>query len=162
MPCKTSRKMSVRTRCTWTQESLRNAIEEMKKNRLGINAISRRFGIPSRTLRRRFANKNIEKVALGNCWNLQILCIKWYWFLGRHPFLDIENEKRLVLHIQKLENEGFPATRDLIRRLAFEFAEKLGIQTTFNKNTRKAGHHWLRSFLERHPELCVDKLRDSL
>lgn len=43
----------------------------------------------------------------------------------------------------------------MIRRLAFEFAEKVGKETPFNKDMRKAGPHWLRSFLERHPELSI-------
>lgn len=78
-----------------------------------------------------------------------------FFFLGKHPLLDFENEKRLVMHIQKLEKAGFPPSRDMIRSLAFEFAEKLGIETPFNKETRKAGPHWLRSFLERNSELSI-------
>lgn len=76
-------------------------------------------------------------------------------FLGKHPVLDFDNEKWLVAHVQKLEAAGFPVTRDMIRRLAFEFAEKLGIEQNFDKETRKAGPHWLQSFLERNPELSV-------
>ncbi|KAJ0172481.1 hypothetical protein K1T71_011620 [Dendrolimus kikuchii] len=50
---------------------------------------------------------------------------------------------------------GFPITRDMPRRLAFEFAEKLVVKHNFDKETRKAGPHWLQSFLERHSELSV-------
>ncbi|XP_022829248.1 uncharacterized protein LOC111358362 [Spodoptera litura] len=138
MPRKYIRKVGVRSRAEWTQEALIAAMDEISRGILGINEISRRYGIPSRTLRRRFANKNTEKLTLG-----------------KHPLLDFENEKRLVSHIQKLEKAGFPPTRDMIRRLAFEFAEKLGKETNFNQETRKAGPHWLRSFLERNTELSI-------
>lgn len=43
----------------------------------------------------------------------------------------------------------------MIRRLAFEFAEKLEIKHNFNKDCRKAGPYWLQSFLERHADLSV-------
>lgn len=43
----------------------------------------------------------------------------------------------------------------MLRGLAFEFVDKLGIKTNFNEESRKAGPHWLRSFLERNPELSV-------
>nr|XP_023016380.1 tigger transposable element-derived protein 6-like [Leptinotarsa decemlineata] len=74
---------------------------------------------------------------------------------GKHPILDFDNEKRLVTHIRKLEAAGFPVTRDMLRRLAFEFAEKLGVKHHFDQESRRAGHHWLRSFMERHTELSV-------
>ncbi|KAL3279848.1 hypothetical protein HHI36_017354 [Cryptolaemus montrouzieri] len=75
--------------------------------------------------------------------------------LGKHPTLNFDKEKRLVAHIQKLAKAGFPTTRQDVRRLAFEFAEKLGLENSLNKETRMAGQHWLKSFLERHPELSI-------
>lgn len=65
MPRKYIRKVGVRPRAEWTQEALIAAIDEISRGILGINEISRRYGIPSRTLRRRFANKNTEKLTLG-------------------------------------------------------------------------------------------------
>lgn len=77
------------------------------------------------------------------------------FFVGKHPILGFENEKRLVTHIQKLEKAGFPADRQLIRRLAYQFAEKLNIKHNFNAETEMAGSQWLQSFLERNPVLSV-------
>lgn len=87
--------------------------------------------------------------------NIILFLTLFFLFIGKHPLLDFVNEKRLVSHIQKLEKASFPPTRDMIRRLAFEFAEKLGKETNFDKETRKAGPHWLRSFLERNTELSI-------
>lgn len=61
-----------------------------------------------------------------------------FFFSGKHPTLGFDNEKRLVAHIQKLEKAGFP------RKLAFEFAEKLGLENSFNNEKRMAGQQWLK------------------
>jgi len=39
------------------------------------------------------------------------------------------------------------------RKLAYEFAEKLGIVHRFNNDS--AGKTWMRLFLSRHPELVI-------
>ncbi|KAL3287968.1 hypothetical protein HHI36_002424 [Cryptolaemus montrouzieri] len=144
MPRKYRRKIGTPVRAAWSEEALCKAFGEMDKGQVGVNEISRRYGIPSRTLRRRYAKKSCEKLTLG-----------------KHPTLDFDNEKRLVAHIQKLAKAGFPTTRQDVRRLAFEFAEKLGLENSFNKETRMAGQHWLKSFLERHPELSSRQAEET-
>lgn len=70
MPRKYKRKEGVRARvCSWTTEQLQPAFDEIDKKNMGINEISRQFGIPSRTLRRRYAAKNKSQLTLGtNCY----------------------------------------------------------------------------------------------
>lgn len=66
MPRRYIRKEGVRPRIvSWTTEALQDAFDEMDKKIMGINEISRQFGIPSRTLRRRYAAKNKTKLTLG-------------------------------------------------------------------------------------------------
>lgn len=65
MPRKYERKANCRPRCTWTEENLIAAMDEMKKKAIGVNQIARNFGIPSRTLRRRFAQHETRKLTLG-------------------------------------------------------------------------------------------------
>ncbi|XP_054706877.1 jerky protein homolog-like [Uloborus diversus] len=67
--------------------------------------------------------------------------------------LGTENEKRLASYVKRLANAGFPLDRSTIRSLAYQFAEKLGIQHTFSKEKEKAGQHWL--FLERNKDVSV-------
>ncbi|KAL3266004.1 hypothetical protein HHI36_010193 [Cryptolaemus montrouzieri] len=100
----------------------------MDKGQVGVNEISRRYGIPSRTLRRRYANKSCEKLTLR-----------------KHPTLDFDNEKRFVAHIQKLAKAGFPTTRQDVRRLAFEFAENWVWKILLSKR-----HVWLVSTGSNH------------
>lgn len=66
MPRKYKRKEGLQVRvCSWTIEQLQSAFEEIDKKTIGINEISRQFGIPSRTLRRRYAARNTAKLTLG-------------------------------------------------------------------------------------------------
>lgn len=69
--------------------------------------------------------------------------------------LGIENEKRLASYINRLANAGFAPDRTTIRSLAYQFAEKLGINHKFSKEKQKAGQHWLTSFLERNKDISV-------
>ncbi|CAF4831733.1 unnamed protein product [Pieris macdunnoughi] len=43
---------------------------------------------------------------------------------GKYPVLGVENERRLVAHLLKLGDAGFPPDRIVIRQLAYQFAEK--------------------------------------
>ncbi|KAM3963687.1 uncharacterized protein ACR2FA_002210 [Aphomia sociella] len=139
MPRKYKRKEGVRARvCSWTTEQLQSAFDEMDKKTMGINEISRQFGIPSRTLRRRYGAKNTTKLTLG-----------------KHPILDFDNEKRLVKHILKLGDAGFPPNRQAIRMLAYQFSEKLELKHNFDHVNEIAGGTWFQSFIERNPELSI-------
>lgn len=46
--------------------------------------------------------------------------------------LGFENEKRLVAHILKLGDAGFPPERCAICQLAYQFAVKVGLKQNFN------------------------------
>lgn len=65
MPRKYKRKIGAPVRAAWSEEALCKAFEEMDKGQVGVNEISRRYGIPSRTLRRRYAKKSCKKLTLG-------------------------------------------------------------------------------------------------
>ncbi|KAL3274369.1 hypothetical protein HHI36_015767 [Cryptolaemus montrouzieri] len=68
MPRKYKRKIGAPVRAAWSEEALGKAFGEMDKGQVGVNEISRRYGIPSRTSRRRYAKKSCEKLTLGNAW----------------------------------------------------------------------------------------------
>lgn len=139
MPRKYKRKPGVNPReRKWTKNDLEAALVDLDRNISGINEISRIFNIPPRTLRRRQKSRNTDMVSLG-----------------KNPVLGFKNEKRLVAHIKKLEESGFPPERETIRSLAFQFAEKLHLKHSFNQETQMAGHQWLQSFLERNDEISI-------
>lgn len=139
MPRKYKRKAGVQARVvSWTADKLQPAFNEMDKGIMGINEISRLFGIPSRTLRRRYAAQNKTQLTLG-----------------KHPVLGFQNEKRLVNHILKLADAGFPPNRQTICMLAYQFAEKLKLKHKFDNEKQSAGNAWFKSFIERNPELSI-------
>ncbi|CAB3262209.1 unnamed protein product [Arctia plantaginis] len=74
MPSKYVRKAGASPRGEWTEDALREAFEEIRQNKYGLNEISRRYGIPARTLKRRFAKQDTTKLTL--------------W---KHPVLDFDN-----------------------------------------------------------------------
>ncbi|KAI5636950.1 hypothetical protein NE865_10365 [Phthorimaea operculella] len=139
MPRKYVRKEGVVPRVIeWTENDLKLAFEDIEKGDKGINEIARSRGIPCRTLRRRFMKRSIEKQTLG-----------------KHPLFGFENKARLVKHLLKLGEAGFPPDRKSIRLLAYNFAENLGLNHNFDSETEMAGHAWFNNFMERHPELSI-------
>lgn len=141
MPTVYQRKNSDTPRRQWTQENLIQAIDRINSGEMGINEAARTYGIPSRTLRRR-RRSGIVTTELP---------------LGPQGIFGIENEKRLVRHIQRLEKAGFAPDRETIRSLAYQFAEKLQLKHPFNTETQLAGYDWLNSFLRRNTELSIRK-----
>lgn len=84
MPRKDVRKQNIKPRAAWREEDLRTAINKIKSKELSINSASKRYNIPSRTLRRRLESNNLKKITLG-----------------KPPALGEYNEIRLVKHIKK-------------------------------------------------------------
>lgn len=71
--------------------------------------------------------------------------------------LGVENERKMVHHIKKLQAQGFAPTRADVQGMAFMLAEKLNIKHNFDREREKAGYDWLQSFLSRNPDLSVRK-----
>ncbi|XP_054706771.1 uncharacterized protein LOC129216581 [Uloborus diversus] len=139
MPTVYKRKKTGAARGTWTEDNLKEALMRLEAGEIGVNEAARYYGIPSRTLRRRRKTGNNIKTSS----------------LGPQGVFGVENEKRLVKHIQRLEKCGFAPDKETIRTLAFQFAEKLGLNHRFNLESRMAGYDWLSSFLRRNPELSI-------
>lgn len=120
-------------------DAIREALSAIRSG-MELKTAAREYGVPAKTLRRH----RDGKVHTPGC-------------LGRFkPDLD-EYENVLVGHIQTMERALFGLTPMDVRRLAFDFAEKLEVNHRFNKSTKLAGKDWLRGFLERHPQLSIRK-----
>lgn len=77
--------------------------------------------------------------------------------LGRNPELGIEYEKRLVAHIKSLEKVGFSTDRSSLKKMAYDFAEKLGLEHRFSRKTESAGNEEFNGLLRRHKDLSIRK-----
>jgi transposase-like protein len=94
----------------WKQEDLERAINFVKGKAVGINAASRAFGIPSRTLRRRILQDNDNR--------------------SLHPAacLGSDAEIKMVSHIQQMQAAVFALSRKDVQILSFKLAQKLCIK----------------------------------
>jgi len=121
---------------------MKAAVEEVRSGRLGYKAASARHGVPKSTLERRVKNKNQHAVE-----SMKVLGAK-------KVFAD-EVENELVQYCVRMEEMFFGLTVTDLRRLAFQLAERNGIDHPFNKETKLAGEDWASSFLRQHPQLSV-------
>lgn len=122
----------------WSEDSLKNAVKAVENKEMGVNAAAKAFGIPKTTLKRRLKSQSFNKGSMG-----------------KNSLLGIENEKKIVGHIKKLQSRGFTPTRDSVRSMAYYLAESLQLKHNFNHETKQAGYDWLSSFLVRNPELSI-------
>ena len=110
---------------------------------MGLNAASRTFNIPKPTLKRHLDDKN-KYAKNGRTYS------------GHPQVLSEELESLLVQHIINLDAMLFGITRQDLRSLAFQLAEKNGLPHAFNATKMMAGDHWYYTFLKkRHPELSL-------
>ncbi|XP_030767613.1 uncharacterized protein LOC115891305 [Sitophilus oryzae] len=128
------------SRAAWTEEMLKMAMLAVRSGNMGVNQASREFKVPCTTLRRRLVRGDTKKKGLGP-----------------PSVLGLENERKIVFHIKKLQKRGFSPTRKIVCHMAYHLAEKLQIKHTFNKESKLAGDDWLRSFLRRNSDLSVKK-----
>ncbi|XP_039278770.1 uncharacterized protein LOC120350253 [Nilaparvata lugens] len=122
----------------WTEDGLKNAVKAVEEKKMGVNAAATAFGVPKTTLKRRLKSQNFDKGSMG-----------------KSSLLGIENEKKIVGHIKKLQSRGFTPTRDSVRSMAYYLAENLKLKHNFSHEKKQAGYDWLSSFLARNSELSI-------
>ncbi|XP_022823880.1 uncharacterized protein LOC111354574 [Spodoptera litura] len=106
------------TRKSWSQEDMNEAIKAVKENKMGWLLASKHFNVPKATRRRHYYRTPVN--------------------LGRFkPTFNAEMEKALIDHMLEFESRLFGFNTTEIRKLAFEFAEKLGLDHRFDKNKKE-------------------------
>lgn len=130
-----------RQRQTWCKESMRKAIEDVRNKKMGSLKASKLYKVPRTTLRRLAAKVDVSTE--------EATCAK----LGRKPTLPQELEKQLVQYVLTMEAKLFGLVRKDVMSLAYQLAIKNNIAHPFSAKNESAGKDWLKSFLERYPEL---------
>ena len=134
-------------RQSWTVQNMSDAIEACRRGEMGYKKAAVQYGVPRSTLRDRIKSRNkklkgIEKgIEKG--------------FSGYEQVFSKEKEDDLVRYILHMEEIMMGLTRDDVRSLAFQMAERNKLSHPFNKNTEMAGVDWYYSFMKRHPELSL-------
>lgn len=76
--------------------------------------------------------------------------------MGRYKCVfSSEQEKELTDYVQDMESRLFGLTTTELRRLAYQLAQRNGLQHNFNNNDQIAGLDWLKGFLRRHQNLSL-------
>lgn len=128
----------------WEEADMERAITAYHNGDMGLNAVCRNYGVPKKTLKRRIAGSNIYATDAKKVF-------------GRPADLPVELENQLVGHILDLQRMFFGLTREDLKKLAYEVAEKNNIPHRFNQELKMAGNKWYYSFISRHPELSLRK-----
>ncbi|KAJ3622488.1 hypothetical protein MTP99_002995 [Tenebrio molitor] len=110
------------TRASWTEAAMATTMEKVKNGELGINAASKEYETPPRTLRRHLIANNATKD------------------LGRCSTLGREHERRLVSHIYK--HLRIYSIAD-VKNMAFQFGQKMGLKHSFSEKNKSPGKVWL-------------------
>ncbi|KAG7294875.1 hypothetical protein JYU34_002823 [Plutella xylostella] len=127
-------KVRVRTteKASWSPDSLNKAIRLIDGGSSIRNA-AKVMGIPFSSLQKRI--KKGSTLAPH---------------LGRFTVFSREQEAELANLVKKMANIFYGCTANQIRRVAFEYAEKLNVKHNFNQASKMAGRDWLHAFMARN------------
>ena len=114
----------------YSQESLTQALNDIKGNKLTVYAAAKINAVPISTLMSRLTNVSVNKN-------------------GREPTLSIKAEENLAEWLIKCAEIGDPRTRDELMSTAGKLATTE--DKTFKNNTPSS--QWLKGFLKRNPNI---------
>src|SRR6218665_217579 len=126
----------------WSETNMQAAISEHKaqNGKVSVRQLARGWQGPRSTLQMRLHGKVSGSSHMS----------------GRKPVLDTKTESDLVHVIKELSQRGFPVGPKEVRGIAYSYALQNGIDG-FSIRKKMAGYEWLKSFLNRHPELSIRK-----
>lgn len=130
-------------RGSWNEQTMKNAVDFVLEGKMGVREAAHRFGVPKSSLHDR-----VTQLRKGEQIKLQPK-------LGRFEPTFIDIEEQLLQHVQELDNRLMPLTKKEFLKLAYDLAENLKLDHRFNKETKTAGKHFYKNFMERHPELSL-------
>lgn len=130
-------------RHSWSEDSLRRAVQAVVDGELSMNKSSITYSIPRRTLREHVSKNKTTKSKLG-----------------RKPVLSQDEEKDLVNRIRRLSNVGYPLTPKSVRLCVYRYCKTNRKKTPFSKKYEIAGRYWFKGFMERNQEISIRKCQN--
>lgn len=127
-----------------TEQTMRNALDDIKNNGLSVKAASVRHGVPRTTLRRyvgKFRHVEVENIMGGLTPNYTV-----------RKVFSLEEEQLLCNYLQVCAKLHHGLTPKNVRSLAYELAvaNNKRIPPSWNEN-KMAGKRWMTQFLKRNP-----------
>lgn len=135
--------MGKNRRGIWNEDNLKRAVNAVLQSNMSKKCAARQYGIPRSTLIRHIQS---AEAGLGVAKHL-----------GRSTVLNEDQEAELVTTILDMERRLFGLTPTDVKKLVFQYCEKLDIKHPFDASDKSAGRYWLKGFLSRHPELSIRK-----
>ncbi|XP_046391537.1 MFS-type transporter clz9-like [Ischnura elegans] len=123
----------------WTAKDVSNARADVEMG-TSLRQAAKKYGIPFSTLQQRFMTQGMGDPRMG-----------------RKAVFTKEQEAEIVGNVKTLANMCYGLTPLQLRKLVFEYAEKVNLKHRFNKDNRLAGKDWLEGFLKRNPSVSVRK-----
>ncbi|CAI6357713.1 unnamed protein product [Macrosiphum euphorbiae] len=142
MPNRYKRQPGSRSYRNFSDETLQNAITELKNGNSSYRQVSAKYEIPISTLCRKYSKKNMKK------WGGQIS-------------LTSDEEGAIVSTILYAGDWGYPFESVDVRLLVKSYLDRQGKKIKkFNKNL--PGHEWYNLFIKRHSSLLKPRLAENI
>ncbi|CAG9562808.1 unnamed protein product [Danaus chrysippus] len=131
------------SRGSWSVENMKHAIDAVLSKSAGYRKAAQMHGVPQTTLERHVAKIRKGEVSLNSTPG------------NFKPVFSKQEEEELVRYVKDMEKRLFGLTTVVLRKLAYQLAEKNGKTHNFNHVKKIAGIDWLKGFMKRHPDLSI-------
>lgn len=121
-------------------EDLKRAIEDVKSKKLTLGKASTVYSVPKTTIFDHMKKMVIKQPRCGR----------------KSVFSDLQ-ELELENHIINCSKLFYGLTINMVRKIAFRFAEENKLPHSFNQTKKMAGKDWYRGFMQRHPRISLRK-----
>lgn len=129
-------------RQSWSKNAMQRAIDVVNSGEAGWLKVSKLYGVPQATLWRRVQNKNLFANGINK------------WLRRFQTTFNADLEREIVDHIKLLEFRLFGLTSTDLRKLAYDLADKNGIEHRYNTNLKMTGWDWFSQNKSGH---CLEK-----
>ena len=127
------------SRASYSEDTLKTVIEKVKSGVLSKRQAFLQYGIPRSTLAKRM--KNIEHTPTS---------------LGRFKrVFDPTQEDEICHHAIEMQRRFYGLSLHDLRSLAYQLAERNGIDHPFSKEHKLAGKDWALAYIKRRSELSL-------
>lgn len=133
------------SRGSWSVENMKQAIDAVLSKSAGYRKAALLHGVPQTTLERHVAKMKKGELSLNSTPG------------NFKPVFTKQEEEELVGYVKDMEKRLFGLTTIVLRKLAYELAEKNCKAHHFNRDKKIAGVDWLKGFMKRHQDLSIRK-----
>ena len=129
-----------KTETKYKFDNLKNAIQDVKNKKLSLGKAATIYSVPKSTIHD-YLKKEVMKEPKT----------------GRKTLFSEEQERELEDYIIKCSKLFYGLSIEMVRKIAFKFAEVNNLKHNFDKTSQMAGKDWFYGFKKRHPNISLRK-----